>query len=250
MSTINLLPEDFIHRAFKRRMNFVFAVLFAITLGAVSAAALVSEQSSRHTKEVSENVESAYANAAMQLQQLQQLQERKANMIGKAEAISSLLERVPRSHLLAVITNSLPECTSLVRVDMDTKRGVAPVSDPRTVSRIDGAGAAPKPVPTLVAVDLTGLAATDVEVARMIARLARNPLVASVDLVFSQEKSITQFVPSKDPKEPPKELGKVTMREFQIHLELKPEADAILDMTEPVASVGKEIDGKGKGVNE
>jgi hypothetical protein len=248
MSIINLLPEDYIHRSVKRRMNYVFSALFAIVLGAVSAAVLVSEQSSRYRREVSQNVEEAYTQAAMQLKQLQQLEARKQNMIGKAESISSLLERVPRSHLLAIIANSMPECTSLTRVDMDTKKVFVPTPDPKTATKLDSinAKAVTKPKPSLVALDVTGLAGTDVEVARMIARLARNPLIASVDLVYSQEKAITQFAPTKDAKEAPKEIGKVTMREFQIHMELRADADAIQDMNESVASVAEDAAAKAK----
>ena len=58
---------------------------------------------------------------------------------------------------------------------------------------------------------LTGLAATDVAVGILIANLSRSPLVATVDLRYSQAK--------------PNEQG---VREFQVLLELKPNADAVI----------------------
>lgn len=233
MSIINLLPEDYIQRATNRRANMIFVCLFAVTLVTVVTAALVSERSSRRTRGVRDTVEESYDKAASQLRELQELEVRKQNMLGKAEAISALLERVPRSHLLGVIANCMPDNTSLTRVEMDTKRLVVAAPDPKTVSKFDASTglAAPKPPTTLVTLEIVGLAGTDVEVARMIASLARNSLVSLVDLVYSQEKLIE----------------KIPVREFQIHLELKPDADAATDMNEPLAAAeaagGQEVKG-------
>lgn len=244
MSTINLLPDDYLRRIVRRRMNFVFTILFGVTLAAVVSAALASEQSTRHTREVRQTVEAAYGQAAQQLRQLQQLEGRKQKMIARAESISALLEKVPRSHLLAVIANCLPENASLVRMDLDTRRVIAPAAPPSEAkaSKFDAMSgkAAPRVLPPVVAVELVGLAGTDVEVARFIARLARNPLIATVDLAFSQEKIVPVI-------EQGKTVAKTPVREFQIHLELKPDADAIQDMADPlsVAEVLEAADAKG-----
>ena len=58
---------------------------------------------------------------------------------------------------------------------------------------------------------MTGYAATDVEVARFISAMSRCPLLASVDLVYSMEK----------------EVDDVRVREFAVHMRLKPEAQLI-----------------------
>jgi Tfp pilus assembly protein PilN len=225
MSTINLLPEDYVRRSARRRANVMCLVLFAISMAAVVTAALVSERSSRHTRQVRDQVDDAYTYAARQIQQMQQLEARKQSMLAKAEAISSLLERVPRSHLLGVIANAMPENTSLTRLDLDTKRLVvaapAPAAGKSEASKFDALSAArsAKALPSVVTLELTGLAGTDVEVARLIANLARNPLIAAVDLIYSQEKII----------------DKQPVREFQVHLELRTGADALADMPETVA---------------
>ena len=247
MSTINLLPDDYVQRIMRKRMNLVCTVLFAVTLGAVVTAAMVSQEASRHTRQVRETVETAYAQAAEQLKQLQNLEARKQTMVDRAESISSLLERVPRSHLLAVITNCLPENTSLTKVELDTKRIVsAPRPTDAKATKFDTmtGQAAAKPMPAVVALDVTGLAGTDVEVARFIANLARNPLVGAVDLAYSQEKEVTlmTLVPQASGKPITKEAGKVKAREFQVHVELRTDADAIQDTGEAtaVASGGAE----------
>ena len=60
-----------------------------------------------------------------------------------------------------------------------------------------------------VEISVTGLAATDVETARFIAAMARCPLMETVDLVYSQEKKIADAV----------------VRQFQVTLKLKSDAD-------------------------
>jgi len=225
MTTINLLPNDYVRRSASRRANVLCLALFAVTMAAVVTAALVSERSSRHTRTVRDEVDASYAVAAKQIQQMQELEARKQNMLDRAEAISSLQERVPRSHLLGVIANCLPEHVALSRVDLDTKKTVvAPPKDKSAgggASKFDAVSAArtDKEVTYTVVMDVTGLASTDVQVARFIAALAKNPLIASVDLVFSQEKVV----------------DKTTLREFQLHLELEKAADAIQDSSEAVA---------------
>ncbi|MCY2925072.1 MAG: hypothetical protein NT031_06465, partial [Planctomycetota bacterium] len=62
-----------------------------------------------------------------------------------------------------------------------------------------------------VTIEVKGLAATDMEVARFIAELARCPLIRSVDLGYSQQRS----------------LAGDSLREFLVRVELKEDADAI-----------------------
>jgi len=59
--------------------------------------------------------------------------------------------------------------------------------------------------------EVTGLAGTDVEVAGLIATLARSPLIQGVDLVYSEEKVINQ----------------TPVRAFQVRVELKADGDAV-----------------------
>lgn len=214
MSTINLLPEDFTKRSSQRRANILCAVLFGITMIAVVAAELNSEQVIARTQAVRDQVDANYAEAARQLQQMQELEARRQNMLNKAEAASALLERVPRSHVLGMITNCLPQQACLTRFDLDAKRavGAAAVRPTAGQSKFESlTSRISRGSPSQVSINVVGTAATDVEVAKFIANLARNPMIASVDLVYSQEKV----------------QDKAHLREFQIRMELKPQADAL-----------------------
>jgi len=192
-------------------------ILFGVTMCAVVAAALVSEQSTKKSREVCRQVDASYAQAAKLIQQMQELETRKQEMLVKAQNVSQLLERTPRSYLLGMVTNALPENASLTRLDLDVKRiVVAPPKDAKTKFEAKSAQAG-KTGNTTVVLDIVGLAATDVDVARLIANLARNSLTGSVDLVYSQEKII----------------DKTPVREFQVHIELKPNADSLQALMPP-----------------
>lgn len=219
MSIINLLPEDYIQGRLRWRANVLCLVLFATVITAVVGTAMFSRHSARHTEEVDQRVQKDYEDAAKLIQQMHQLENEKQRLHQKALSAIPLMERVPRSSLLAVVTNSLPKHASLIRFDMETQKKesesqsgsagakkatkFAKVSSDRLTSSSQAA----------VTVKITGLASTDVEVARFIANMARNPLMKSVDLVYSQEKLLDK----NDP----------LVREFQVKAELQQDVDAI-----------------------
>lgn len=213
MSIINLLPDDYIERRSQRRANVMCMGLFAIVITAVLAAAMVSEQSSRHTRDVRNRIDASYAEAAKVIAQMQQMEAQRTQMLHKAELTASLVERVPRSVLLAVVTNALPRNCSLLNVSLETSRIVRASRPPggKTTRLTNESKWKAKPLKTRVQMEVTGRAGTDVDVARFIANLARNPLMRSVDLVYSEEKLV----------------NKVSIRKFQVRMELRGGADAI-----------------------
>lgn len=214
MSTINLLPDDYIKRRAQRRANMMCLVLFAVVMIGVIAAAMVSSQSVQNSEQVLERINADYAEATKLISQMQNLQIQKSKLMRKATLSARLMERVPRSAILAVLTNSRPEGTSLIKVDLNTKKIIygSGGSKSRSAKFASRASAGNNnQISTSVELQITGTAATDVQVARFIANLARNALVDVVDLVYSEEKL-------KD---------KQKIREFQIKIELKIDADAI-----------------------
>ena len=215
MSTINLLPDDYLKQRAQHRVSMVCLALFVVVVIAVLGAYAATERSRARTLEVRDRVNAEYEEATRMIQEMQTLEAQKHMMLAKARLTASLVERVPRSTVLALITNARPEGTSLTEVDLKTKRLRKPATEttpPPTGSalttqpRIELAGQ----VPIEVNVTVKGLAGTDAEVARFIANLARSPLVSAVDLSFSKEKVIEEVV----------------VREFQIDLCLRQDVDA------------------------
>jgi len=244
MSIINLLPQDYLKRRMQRRMNVLCSGLFAMVMIAVLAAVAVSDRSIRNTEEVARRVNASYEEASNMLEQLNQLQAQRKKMLAKAEMTSQLLERIPRSTILAVITNSIPAHASLISYDMTTETIIArSAAAPSGSSKArkgnskliaqEAMGTAENTVTIITLVELEGLAGTDVDVARFIANLAINPLTKSVDLLFSQEEMIADM----------------TCRKFRIRMELRENIDAREVVNYTVTNGPEEIDTGLKGVS-
>ncbi|MCJ7544014.1 MAG: PilN domain-containing protein [Phycisphaerae bacterium] len=213
MSIINLLPDDYIKRRQQQRINSLCLTLFLIVMAALAAAVGVSEQSARRTRQVVERIDAEYADAAKLLGQLQDLETHRQKVLHKAQRTAALLERVPRSTLLAIITNALPRHASLTRFQLMPKQVVARAESASGESKFQNLQArrGGTQVTEVLTVEVDGLAGTDVDVALFIAELIRNPLLSGVDLVFSQEKV----------------LDDVPVREFQVKMEIKPNVDVM-----------------------
>ena len=217
MSTINLLPDNYIRRRNQHQANKIFLFLFVVVVAGVLGAVAVSERSVGHTLDVRDRVSARYAEAGKLIAQMRRLEAQKRRMLHKAELAKELIERVPRSTLLGTVNNALPNGTSLVKLELSTRHVIRQARPAKSASGKSGKltteQRAPKaePGPAVVSMEITGLAPTDIEVARLIANLARTALTDTVDLVYSQEK----------------EHKKAKVREFQITMTLKPGVDAI-----------------------
>lgn len=224
MSTINLLPADYVENRARQRLVGLCVVLFAIEVAGVLGAWVVTERKAASASQVSRQVGESYAQAAAQIGRLQQLEVEKKTMLRKAEIAEALVERVPRSTLLAVLTNALPKGASLTQIKLETQRkivapiavkdakGQAPAQGPDKKSKLTSEPKVePVAAPPTVLLEVKGLAATDMEVARFIANLARCPLVRSVDLGYSQQRTV----------------GTDVIRDFDVKIELREDADAI-----------------------
>ena len=247
INVINFLPSDYMERRGRRRANIICLILAGVAvvgLGLGSGLTLVSALSSAAMRAV---VERQYQEASIQIKQLKDLEERKAGLVHKVELSSDLLERVPRSHLLARLTNYLPQKASLTGVmlkfeDVEVPAPQSQAGSPpgaRADAKDAGApngGKNPKDKPDRVKVKMwtfrvDGLAPTDVEVAEYISRLSSDPLFREVDLQYSE-----QF--------PYRESA--TMRKFQLFFKLSPDAEKMLGPTVAPAMAAAPDPAKGK----
>lgn len=221
MPLIDLLPQEYIVRRRHRRANLQCVVLFALVMGGVLCAAAVSEQNYRNTRQVADRVNNSYADAAKMLDQLHDLELTRCKLVDKAKQSGTLLERVPRSYLLATVTNALPGECSLTKFEVKSvQTTVAAAAKAKTKYEAEKAaviaGAVTQNTREVV-LTVTGLAGTDCEVAEFIATMARCPLIATADLVYSQEKKVE----AGDQKTP----DPVLVREFQVLMHLRTDAD-------------------------
>ncbi|HVT90155.1 MAG TPA: PilN domain-containing protein [Tepidisphaeraceae bacterium] len=221
---LSFLPDDYLERKLQRRTNVICAGLFLVVMVAIGSAFTVSEKSVSQAEQENAQVTTEYSAAAKRIELVQQLQDKQRRMAQQAELAASLLEKVPRSHLLAELTNSLPSGVSLLDFWMDSKSHVDPLPVAKTAfdqKRSDStATVTPPPVVAKkydVTVKVTGVAGTDVQVAQFINRLSQSKLLKDVNLVISDEFK----------------QGDTSLRKFQIEAMINPAAQVTPNMEKP-----------------
>jgi Tfp pilus assembly protein PilN len=198
---LSFLPDDYLERKQRRRTNVICASLFVVVVGSVFAAWMMTRQMLSELETSFTATESQYAEAAKRIDLVRQMQDKQRTMAGQAELTASLLERVPRSHLLAEITNAMPAGLSLLEFDMTSKvRQPPPPPPPPPGSPAPSAFDAAKTAQATnkvnaprqydVTIKLTGVAANDVQVAGFITKLGQSKLVRDVNLVISEEHAL------------------------------------------------------------
>jgi Tfp pilus assembly protein PilN len=220
MQVMDFLPRDFTERRGRRRANLLCLGLTGVALLALAGVCALHVMRVFSASRLRAVVEQQYREAGRQIEQLKKLEERKAGLVRKVELSADLLERVPRSHILARLTNALPSDTSLQVLVMSTVEVEVPVLKPTTTKEDDtlaSKGSKSKRPEKIrrreIQFRVDGLAVTDVQVAEYIARLTADPLFEEVNLKFSEE-----F---------PYEPG-VTMRRFELTFRLSLEAQKLL----------------------
>jgi hypothetical protein len=233
---LSFLPDDYLATKAQRRTNIFCAVLFIIVMTAIGAAFKFSEMRNKEIEKQHAQVDEQYTEAAKRIEQFQQLLTKQRTMARQAELTSSLLEKVPRSFVLAEITNALPAGVSLMDFALDSKPRQAPApQQPKTPFEQKSTVIGAKPEPAMeakvydVSMKVTGLAGTDVQVAQFISKLNTSPLFRDVNLIISD----TYQVPNQSGIQ----TNEVVMRKFQIELSLNPAADVQLKEQTKTAAV-------------
>ena len=211
MSTINLLPDDYLRRQAQMRANILCGALFAAVMAGVAFASLKSQESHNALQARQQKVSDEYSRTYSIIETMYEMEQRKGTMIAKADDTARLMEKMPRSYLLGLVTQLCPKNISLHSFELVTKK----ITSPDHAAKYEQAMArkSGRAQPYGVEIYLTGYAKSDidVDVARYLLALENSPAIARADLDSS-----------KDVKD--KEMS---VREFKFHLYLVHDADAI-----------------------
>jgi len=223
---ISFLPDGYLERKARRRSNAICGSLMVVVLGVVGFTWWRND-ASLHQVQAEHSAKQQQRQDASKKIELARMTSARSQVVDRqAELTASLLEKVPRSNVLAEITGSLPENVSLLDFSLESKvhppatPAPAPVAAPGATS--PGAketAAADSLYPKVydVTVKMTGIAYNDTQVAQLIARLGRSKLFIDVNLVVSDEYG------TSEPK----------MRKFQIEMTLNPAANLTRDSNQP-----------------
>ena len=201
MSNINFVPDDYVQSNESRRANLMCLVLFSVVMAALggSFATIKIRQKACSAEESLVNAKMARMQEA--IQKFEELQARRKEMMKTALTTAELLEPVPRSVVLASLTNNLPTGVSLVKLNViqqdpgkgTTRRRKTPNNKYQAAKGQSGAESDSKLSPEQrleTHMDIEGMAPSDLQVADYIERLGNSVLLDNIALVESVEKKI------------------------------------------------------------
>jgi len=202
MVNINFVPDDYIESTESRRTNLMYLVLFAVVMAALGGSFMTIKFRQQALNARERLVNSKLTQAAEAIAQFERLQERRKKMMKTALTTAELLEPVPRSVLLASLTNNLPAGVSLVKLDLVQEEpkqvagAVRTTKYQKTQAGISSSEQAPVSREKLLEtnIDIEGVAPSDRQVAAYIECLSASALLTNVALVESKEHKIEESV--------------------------------------------------------
>jgi Tfp pilus assembly protein PilN len=232
----SFLPEDYVAQAAERRTTLASLVLFGVVMSAVFGAFLVTNRQWTQVRQEQIRIHGETEKAAVDIRKMQELEKSRQQMVDKAELAMTLIEPVPRSTLLALVVNSMPERLSLLEFDLKSEEIKKPKKSDKdkpadgkpaaaSAPKVAGRGKTkaeaeaakgtekeePKVEPTrfLIGINMTGVAPTDLDVSRFMNALAAIPVFRGVRLEATEEK----------------EIDGMTLRQFRIAMRIDTDAD-------------------------
>lgn len=188
MSKVDFLPDDYLEKKSQKRTNVICLTLFIVIMTAVGAGFIITEKQQRAVDQEARQVNQQLAAIGESINTLEKLEDDKQKMLERAAIIASLMESVPRSLLLAMVTNYLPDGVSLVEFELETKESIIKQASSKKTEKTSDQK---KPLRTIsktdTKIELVGLAMTNRQVANYISNLAESRLLGEVNLLYSKE---------------------------------------------------------------
>jgi len=195
MVNINFVPDDYVQNNESRKTNLIYLVLFAVVMALLAGAFITIKIRQQAVNRQEQLVNSKLDKAKKIIQQFEKLQKERKSMMKSALTTAQLLEPVPRSLLLASLTNNLPSGTSLLKLELIqkkaniTKRNIRRSKYEKTQNKNDDEIDNPeKMLETHISIE--GLAPSNRQVANYIKSLNNAVLFDNVALVESTEHKV------------------------------------------------------------
>ncbi len=223
MTTINFVPNDYIQQRRSSRVNLLYLILLAILLAGIAATFSIIKMRQAVARAELDQLDVQMQQAREEIARLDQIKQQGRTMVKSMMMTAELLEPLPRSIVLACLTNMLPPGVSLLEVKLEEKENkvTAPAAagkatagaKPAKPTQYQAAAAgkqakqAPAEARTVLQNDLVieGIAHSDIEVASYIANLSGTTLLDNVQLIESKEQKIED----------------ITYRQFRLRTSLK-----------------------------
>ena len=193
MAMINFVPDDYVQQRRASRSNVLYLMLLLAMLGAIGITFGFIKMRQGTVQSELAQLNSRMGEAQQQIAQLEELKIKSKAMMATMVMTAELLEPVPRSIILASLTNNLPSGVSLLDFGLEEKeiQVYKPSSKKTMGSRYNKSNAkagatAPEKIIT-TDLQIKGIAPSDIQVAGFIANLSNAILFDEVSLVESKE---------------------------------------------------------------
>lgn len=213
MAMINFVPDDYVQQRRASRSNVLYLMLLLAMLGAIGITFGFIKMRQRAVQTELAQLNSRMAEAQQQIAQLEELKTKSQTMMKTMVMTAELLEAVPRSIILASLTNNLPSGVSLLDFGLEEKetqiyKSAAKNTTSSRYSKANATAAAGEPQKTVSTnLQIKGIAPSDIQVAGFISRLNDAILFDDVSLVESKEI----------------EIEKIKYRQFQLKAVIRPD---------------------------
>ncbi len=196
MLNINFVPDDYVQSNESRRANLMCLVLLLIVMGGLGGSFTTIRMRQRAFAAKEEMTNARMIQIQESIKQFEELQAKRKAMMKTALTTAELLEPVPRSVLLASLTNNLPAGVSLLKLKLIQKEPKRTSSSAAATSKYKAAQTGKTGVEQRqlsqeqsleTHIDIGGMAPSDLQVAAYIEQLSRSRLVDNVALVESKE---------------------------------------------------------------
>ena len=190
MANINFVPDDYVQNAESSRTNVLYLVLFGVVMIALCGSFMTIKIRQRACGFKEQLVNTKMTKIQEAIKKFEELQTKRGEMMRTALTTSQLIEPVPRSVLLATLTNNLPQGVSLLKLGLLQKESArslhsAPTSKYQSKQAKKAANAAQVSRESLLEthIDIEGVAPSDLQVAEYIGRMSNSSLLDNVALV-------------------------------------------------------------------
>lgn len=238
----SFMPSDYVKGKGQARASALAIFLFVLVLAGLIGVFFVNHQRWRRVSSDQQAVEAAFKVEAEKIEQLKVLEAQRMELTDKAEIITALRDRVPRSVLMGELVRGIGASVVLTDVSLTSERVKPPAPPPQAgATRAIGVNnaapgaegaqeAKPKVHPPKFAftIEIDGIAPDNADVADYLAELKKSPLLRAVELVFINSTTIDS----------------VDYRKFKVTMKLRDDADArMVDGTHTVEIDGVDLAG-------
>ncbi|MBO6513885.1 MAG: PilN domain-containing protein [Phycisphaerales bacterium] len=221
----SFLPSDYVRGKGQARASMFAILLFVLVLAGVIGAFFVNHQRWSRVREEQKMVAASFKEETAKIEQLKVLEQQRIVLTDKAEIVTALKDRVPRSVLVGELIRGIGSGITLTEIELegDRVRPPKPVADPKKKkvksigvngvgSGKDAATTTPKvhPPKFKFILSVNGLSENNDDIADYLSSLKSSPLLSDVELQY-----INQTL-----------IDSVEYRKFKITMNLSPSADA------------------------